>query len=56
MQLVVVGVQDNDLAMALRSSSLISWSWAARLLSLCNGFCLRAGGRTVSRIVERIRR
>ena len=42
--------------MALRSSSLMLWLWAACTLSLWLGFCLRAGGRTVSRNVERIRR
>ena len=53
---VVVDMWGNDLAMALRSSSLMFWLWAACTLSLCLGFCLRAGGRTVSRNVERIRR
>ena len=31
---VVVGMQDKDWPMALRSSSLMFWSWAARTLSL----------------------
>ena len=30
--------------------------WAACTLSLCIGYCLRVGGRTVSHNVERIRR
>ena len=47
---------DKDLAMELRSSSLISWLCAACTLSLCFGFFLRAGGLTVSSNVERIRR
>ena len=53
---VVVDVWDKDLEMALRSSSLMFWLWASCTLSSCIGFCLRAGGRTVSRNVERIRR
>ena len=53
---VVVHMWDKDWAMALRSSSLMSWLWAACTLSLCIGFCLRAGGRRVSRSVERIMR
>ena len=47
---------DKDWAMALHSSSLVSWLWAACTLSLCIDLSLRAGGRTVSRNVERIRR
>ena len=35
---------------------LMFWMWAACTLSLCIGFCLRAGGRTVSCNVEQIRR
>ena len=53
---VVVDMWDKDWAMALHSSSLIFWLWAACTLSLCIGFCLRAGGWTVSRNVEQIRR
>ena len=53
---VVVVMWDKDWAMALRSSSLMSWLWAECTSSLCIGFCLQAGGRTVSRNVERIRR
>ena len=53
---VVVDMWDKDWAMALRCSSLMFWLWAAYTLSLCLGFCLRAGGRTDSRNVERIRR
>ena len=53
---VVVDMWDKDWAMALRSSSLMFWLWAACTLSLCIGFCLRTGGLTVSRSVERIRR
>ena len=53
---VVVDMWENDLAMALHSSSLIFCLWAACTLSLCIGFYLRAGGRTVSRSVLRIRR
>ena len=53
---VVVDMWDKDWAMALRSSSLMFWLWAACTLSLCIGFYLRAGGLTVSRSVERIRR
>ena len=53
---VVVDMWDKDWAMALRSSSLMLRLWAACTLSLCIGFCLRAGGHTVSRNVERIRR
>ena len=53
---VVVDMWDKDWAMALHSSSLMSWQWAACTLSLHIDFCLRAGGRTVSRNVEQIRR
>ena len=53
---VVVDMLDRDWSMALRSSSLMFWLWAACALSLCLGFCLRAGGLTVNRIVEWIRR
>ena len=53
---VVVDLWDKDWAITLRSSSLMSWLWAACTSSLCIGFCLRAGGRTVSRNAERIRR
>ena len=53
---VVVDMLDKHWAMALRSSSQTFSLWAACTLSLCLGFCLRAGGRTVSRNVERIRR
>ena len=52
----VVDMWDKDWAMALRSSSLMFWLWAACTLSLCLGFCPRAGGLTVSHNVERIRR
>ena len=52
---VVVNIWDNVLAMALSSSSLMFLLWAACTLSLCIGFCLRAGRRTVGRNVERIR-
>ena len=52
---VVVDMWDKDWSMALRSSSLMFCLWAACTLSLCLGFCLRAGGRTVNRNVERIR-
>ena len=51
---VVVDMWDKDWAMTLRSSSLMFCLWAACTLSLCIGFCLRAGGRTVSRNVQRI--
>ena len=53
---VVVDMWDRDWSMALRSSFLMFWLWAAFTLSLCLGFCLRAGGLTVSRNVEQIRR
>ena len=53
---VVVDVWDKDKAMALRSSSLMFWLWAACTLSLCLGFCLRADDRAGSRNVEWIRR
>ena len=53
---VVVDMLDKDWAMALRSSSLMFCLWVACTLSLCNGFCLRAGGRAVSRFDERIKR
>ena len=53
---VVVDMWGKDWAMALRSSSLMYWLWAACTLSLCIGCCLRAGGRTVSCNVEQIRR
>ena len=53
---VVVDMRDKHWSMALRSSSLMFWLWAACTLSLCLGFCLHAGGRTVSRSMERIRR
>ena len=53
---VVVDMWDKDWAMALCSSSLMSWLWAACTLSLCNGFCLRGDGRIVSHNAERIRR
>ena len=53
---VVVDMWGKDLAMALRSFSLMFWLWAACSLSLCIGFCLRAGGRTARRNVKRIRR
>ena len=53
---VVVDLWDKYWAIALHSSSLMFWLWAACTLTLCIGFCLRAGGRTVSRNVERIRR
>ena len=56
LNVVVVGMWDKDWAMALRSSYLMLCLWAACTLSLCIGFCLRAGGLTVSRNVERIRR
>ena len=52
---VVVDMWDKEWAMALRSSYLMFWLWAACTLSLCLGFCLRAGGRTASCNVERIR-
>ena len=52
---VVFVMWDKDWAMALRSSSPMFRLWAACTLSLCIGFCLRAGGQTVSRNVERIR-
>ena len=55
-KVVVVDMWDKDCAMTLGSSSLMSWLWAACTLSLCLGFCLRAGGRTVSRNVDPIRR
>ena len=53
---VVVDMWDRDWSMVFCSSSLMFWLWAACTLSLCIGFCLRAGGRTVRRNVERIRR
>ena len=53
---VVVDMWNKDWAMTLHSSSLMSWLWSACTLSLCIGFYLRAGGRQVSRNVERIRR
>ena len=53
---VVVDMRYKDWAMALRSSSLMFWLWAACTLSSCLGSSLRAGGLTVSRNVERIRR
>ena len=65
---VVVDMWDKDWAMILRSSSLMFWLWAACTFyivyiqysyiqhSLYIGFCLRAGGRTVSCNMERIRR
>ena len=53
---VVVDMWDRDRSMELRSSSLMSWLWAACTLSLCLSFSLRAGGLTASRSVERIRR
>ena len=46
---VVAYMWDRDWVMALRSSSLMFLLWAACTLSLCIGFCLRAGGRTASR-------
>ena len=56
LKLVVVDMWKKDWAMALRTSSMMFWLWAECTLSSCIGFCLRAGGRTVSRNVERIRR
>ena len=56
LNVVVVDMWDKDWAMALRSSSLMFWLWAACTLSLFNGFCLRACGRTASSNVDRIRR
>ena len=53
---VVVDMWDRDWSMALRSSSLMFWLWAACTLSLCLGFCLRTSGLTVIRKMERIRR
>ena len=53
---VVADMRDKDLAMALRISSLMLLLLAACTLGLCIGFCLQAGGRTVSRYLERIRR
>ena len=53
--IVVVRTQDKVLSMALHSSSQIFWLWAALTLSLCIGFCLLAGGRTVSHNAGRIR-
>ena len=53
---VVVDMWDKDWSITLRSSFLMFWLWAACTLSSCLGFCLRAGGLTVSRNVERIRR
>ena len=53
---VVVDMWDKHWAMALRSSSLMFWLRAACTLSLCLGFYLPAGGLTVSRDVEQIRR
>ena len=53
---VVVDMLDKDWSMALRCSSLMFWLWASCTLSLCLGFCLRSGGLTVIRSVERIRR
>ena len=53
---VVVDMWDKDSSMALHCSSLMLRLWAACTLSLCLGFCLRAGGRTVSPNVERIMR
>ena len=52
---VVVDMWDIDWSMALCSSSLMFWLWAECTLSLCLGFCLRAGGLTVNRNVERTR-
>ena len=52
---VVVDMWDKDWEMALRCFSLMFWLWAACTLSLRIGFCLRAGGRTANRNVERIR-
>ena len=54
LNVVVVDMWDKDWTMALCSSSLMFWLWAACTLSLCLGFCLRAGGLTVSHNVERI--
>ena len=56
LNVVVVDMWDNDWSMALRSSSLVFWLWAACTLSLCLSFSLRASGLTVRRNVERIRR
>ena len=53
---IVVDMWHKDWAMALSSYSLMFRLWAACTLSLCIGFCLRAGCLTVSRNVERIRR
>ena len=53
---VVVDRWDSDWAMALRRSSLMFVLRAACTLSLYLGFCLRAGGLTVSRNMERITR
>ena len=53
---VLIDMWDKDLSVAMHSSSLMFWLWAACTLSLCLGFCLRAGGRTVSRSMEQIRR
>ena len=49
---VVVDMWDKGWATELRISSLMFWLWAACTLSLCLGFCLRAGGRTFNRNVE----
>ena len=54
LNVVVVDMWDKDWAIALRSSSLMLWLWAACTLSLCIGICLRAGGRRVSRNFQRI--
>ena len=53
---VVIDMWDKDWAMALCSSPLMFWLWAACTLSFSIGFYLRAGGQTVIRNVERIRR
>ena len=53
---VLVDMWGKDWTMALRSCSLMFWLWSACTLGFCIGFCLRAGGRTVSNNVERIRR
>ena len=49
---VVVDMWDRDWSMALRSSSLMFLLWAACTLSSCLGFCLRAGGLTVSVVLN----